>query len=96
MRAYELTFITHPELDKDSINELIERVKGWITTAGGQISKVDPWGKRTLAYPIRKQKEGHYVYMEFEMPPSFSGELERNLRYVEAIMRFLLILKDKS
>jgi len=95
MRAYELTFITHPELEKDSLSELTERVQGWITTAGGNVTKVEPWGKRMLAYPIRKQKEGHYIYLEFEMPPSFGVELERNLRFVESIMRFLLILKEK-
>ena len=95
MRAYELTFITHPEVEKEALGELSEKVQSWVTEAGGKISKVDIWGKKTLAYPIRKQKEGQYVYMEFDMPPSFSVELERNLRYVESIMRFLLILKEK-
>ena len=90
MRSYELIFIVHPELDETAFNNLIERVKGWITESGGKISRVDIWGKRQLAYPIRKQTEGQYVFMETQLSPEFCIELERNLRYQEPIMRFLL------
>ncbi len=94
MRTYELTFITHPELDKDALNEIIQRVQGWISEAGGKINKVDLWGKKPMAYTIRKQKEGQYVHIQAEMPSKFAPELERNLRFVEAVMRFLLIVEE--
>ncbi len=50
MRKYEVVIILHPELDENALNEALEKVKGWITAAGGNISKVDAWGKRRLAY----------------------------------------------
>ena len=59
MRSYELMFIVHPEVDESAFNELIDKVKSWITDSGGQVDNVDLWGKRRLAYPIQKQIEGH-------------------------------------
>jgi small subunit ribosomal protein S6 len=94
MRKYELTFITHPELDKDALVEVTNKVQSWITDAGGKVEKVDNWGKKPLAYPIRKQKDGQYVYMEMEMPPQIGAVIERNLRYIESVMRFLIIVKE--
>jgi small subunit ribosomal protein S6 len=94
MRDYELTFIVHPELDESAFNDVLERVTGWITDGGGEVEKTDLWGKRTLAYPIRKQTEGHYVLMHTQLDPEFCSELERNLRFLEPIMRFLLIAKE--
>ncbi len=90
MREYELVFIVHPDLDETAFNEVVERVKGWITEAGGVVSKVDFWGRRKLAYAIRKQKEGQYVLMKTQMPPTFGTQLERNLRFLEPVMRFLI------
>ena len=90
MRAYELIFIVHPDLDDSALKELVDRVKGWITDAGGQVAKVDLWGKRKLAYRLRKQSEGQYVLMKTQLAPSFCVQLERNLRLQEPVMRFLL------
>ena len=89
MREYELIFIVHPDLDETATNEIVERVKGWITEGGGTVEKVDPWGKRKLAYPIRKQNEGQYFLFNTQIAPSFVSELERNLRFLEPVMRFL-------
>ncbi len=94
MREYELVFIAHPDLDETAFTALVEKVQGWITEAGGSISKVDVWGKRKLAYPIRKQREGQYVLLEAQMPAEFCKELERNMRFVEPIMRYLLVSKN--
>ena len=90
MREYELIFIVHPDLDETATNEVVERVKNWITEAGGTVNKVDPWGKRKLAYPIRKQNDGQYFFLQVEMTPSFIAEMERNLRFLEPVMRFLI------
>ena len=91
MRKYELVFIVHPDLDDTALKDVIEKVSGWITEAGGRISKVDLWGKRKLAYSIRKQREGQYVLLETELEPTFGVTLERNLRFLEPVMRFLLV-----
>lgn len=90
MREYELVFIIHPDLEETATNEVVDQVKAWITEAGGTITKVDPWGKRKLAYPIRKQNEGQYYLMLTQMAPTFVAELERNLRFQEPVMRFLI------
>lgn len=96
MRDYEVVFIVHPDLEETALNELIERVQGWITENGGEITKVDLWGKRKLAYDIRKQREGQYVLLQAKIPPDYCSELERNLRLLEPIMRFLIIALEPS
>ena len=93
MREYELVFIVNPDLDENALNEAINRVKGWITDANGEVSKVDLWGKRKLAYAIRKQTEGYYVLLNIAMLPQVGATLERNLRFLEPVLRFLLIAK---
>jgi small subunit ribosomal protein S6 len=94
MREYELVFIVHPDLDETATNEIAERVKSWITEAGGTVDKVDPWGKRKLAYPIRKQNDGQYFLFNAHIPPSFVIELERNLRFLEPVIRFLITVVE--
>jgi len=94
MREYELVFIVHPDLDDTALKDVVDKVSGWITEAGGVISKVDLWGKRKLAYAIRKQKEGQYVLMRTQMDPKFGATLEHNLRFLEPVMRFLLVIVD--
>lgn len=95
MRDYEVTFIVHPDLDDAAFKEIIERVTGWIKEGAGTVSKMDLWGKRKLAYPIRKKTDGQYVLLHTQMAPSFCATLERNLRYLEPIMRFLIARVDE-
>ena len=90
MREYELVFIVHPDLEDTAVTDVVTRVQGWITEAGGKVNKTDLWGKRKLAYPIRKQTEGYYVLLEISMAPANGAELERNLRLAEPVMRYLL------
>ena len=91
-REYELIFIVHPDLDDNSFNEVVERVSGWITDAGGSIVKEERWGRKKLAYSIRKQREGQYVFMHTKMPTTFNTELDRNLRYLESVMRHMIVV----
>ncbi len=93
MRNYELVFVARPDLDDNALNDVIQRVSNWITENSGQIDKVEQWGKRRLAYPIRKQNDGFYVLMNLNLMPAFVPQLERNLRYLEQVMRFLIIQK---
>ena len=90
MRNYELVCIVQPDLDETAFNETVEKVKGWISDAGGNISKVDIWGKRRLAYLIRKQREGQYVLLNISLPPEATTDLERNIRFLEPVMRHML------
>ena len=93
MREYELVFIIEPDMEETEIEEIVSNVQGWITEGGGTVDKTDLWGKRTLAYPIRKQSEGHYVLMDVSLAPTFGQELERNMRFYEPVMRYLLTSK---
>ncbi|MDH5605631.1 MAG: 30S ribosomal protein S6 [Anaerolineae bacterium] len=90
MRPYEVAFIIHPDLDDSAFKEVLDRVQAWIKDAGGKVTKVDHWGKKKMAYEIRKQKEGQYVILQAEMEPSFCTELERNMRFQESVMRFMI------
>jgi small subunit ribosomal protein S6 len=90
MRKYELVCVIQPDLDEAAFNALIERVKEWITDAGGVIDMVDMWGRRRLAYPIRKQRDAQYVLLNLSMNPSKTHELERNLRFQETVLRHML------
>lgn len=94
MRSYELVVVVHPDLDENAFKGMIDKIQSWITDAGGAIDKVDTWGKRRLAYPIRKQREGQYVLFQTQMTPAFTTELERNLRLTEPVMRFLIAAID--
>ena len=91
MRQYELIFIVHPDLDDDALNEVIDRVSSWISDEDGEITNTELWGKRKLAYPIRKQLEGFYVVMQTKMIMTADSQLERNLIYLEPIMRYSII-----
>ena len=95
MRNYEVIFIVHPDLDENALKGVVDRVQGWIAGAGGNVDKVDQWGKRRMAYSIRKQREGQYVYMDAQFAPTFSAELERNMRLLEPVMRFSIISKQQ-
>lgn len=94
MRTYEVILIVQPDLDEVALNGVIEKTKSWITDAGGSIDKVDQWGKRRLAFAIRKQREGQYVLIQAQMAPTYTAELERNLRFLEPVMRFLIANKE--
>ncbi|MBE0699579.1 MAG: 30S ribosomal protein S6 [Anaerolineaceae bacterium] len=93
MRDYEVIFVVHPDLDESALKGVVDRVQSWITDSGGSIVKLDQWGKRRMAYSIRKQREGQYVYIEAQFAPSFSAELERSMRFLEPLMRFSIIAK---
>jgi small subunit ribosomal protein S6 len=94
MRSYEVMFIAHPELDDAALNALLERARGWVTGAGGEVTQLDVWGRRRLAYPIRKQGEGQYVLMQAQLSPAATRELERNLRLTEQVIRFQLVRNE--
>jgi small subunit ribosomal protein S6 len=92
MRDYELTYIIKPDLDPAALAGVIERVNGFVTgEGGGVISKTNQWGMRHLAYPIRKYREGHYVFSLIQIEPPAMARIEQRLRMTEDVLRFLLV-----
>lgn len=90
MRTYEIVLIVNSELDETAFKGVIEKVQGWITTAGGSIEKLDVWGKRRLAYVIKKQRDGQYAIITAKFAPTFTNELDRQLRFLEPVIRFMV------
>ena len=96
MRAYELVFIVSPDLDQTATQEIVDKVKDWITGEGGKIEKEEDWGRKKFSYMIRSHKEGQYFLFQVEMPPSFVATLERNLRLQEPILRYLITVQEEE
>ncbi|NWG05525.1 MAG: 30S ribosomal protein S6 [Chloroflexi bacterium] len=91
MRKYELVCIVQPDLDETAFKGAIDRVQGWVTETGGSVDKVDVWGRRRLSYPIRKQRDGQYVLLNITLDPKSASGLERNIRYLETVLRHMLV-----
>lgn len=94
MRKYETIFILDCENEEEVQKSLIERVKNEIEGANGVIEKLDEWGKKKLAYPINFNKEGYYVYIEFEAEAEFPLALERIFRITEGILKGLIVRRE--
>jgi len=96
LRDYELMFIAVPQLDDEGLATLNQRVAEWIAAANGTVTETNVWGHRQLAYPIRRYSDGIYVQVNFQLSPSDSRELERNLRLDEQIIRHMVIRLDED
>ena len=96
MRNYELAYIIDSELDEQSVTAVEERVHGWIEAAGGTITNVERLGKKRLAYPIQKRSEGHYYFVQIEMPENGGGIIEQDLRLSEQILRFMITSQETT
>ena len=90
MHKYELVCVIQPDLDETSFNDVLERVKGWITESSGSVDKVDIWGKRRMAYQIRKYRDAQYVLLNITLNPKSASGLEQNIRYQETVLRHML------
>jgi small subunit ribosomal protein S6 len=90
MRKYEIILIFQPDLDESVVSETLEKVNGWISAAGGTVDKTDMWGKKRMAFEIKKQREGNYVMITSTMPPATTTELSNNFRFVEPILRSMI------
>ncbi len=90
MRRYELMVVLRPDVPDDRSQAVIDRTTRQIVADGGQIVKVAPWGRRRLAYPIDRYREGSYHIVLFEAPAPAIAELERGLLITEEILRHLV------
>jgi len=95
VRKYETIFIVDPNFEADQVNELVEKFKGLIQEQGGQIDGVDDWGKRRLAYPINKQREGYYFLINFTAKPETAQDLERVYKITNCVLRYLIVKNEK-
>ena len=94
MNKYEAMYVITPELEDEAVKGIIEKYTGIITANGGEIEKVDEWGRRRLAYPINYKTEGYYGLTTFAAASELPRELERNLNNDEGILRFLVVRQN--
>lgn len=95
MRDYEVVYIFDPALERPAIEQKLERFHQVITAAGkGEITAVDHWGKRSLAYPVKKHESGYYVVVRFRADPSNLDELHRVVKLDESVLRHLVVLSE--
>lgn len=90
MRRYELMLIIRPDAPDEKAAAVIDRTTRYVVAEGGSIIKVAPWGRRRLAYPIDRHREGSYHIVVFEAPAEAIAELERSLQITEEVLRYLV------
>ncbi|MGB9835339.1 MAG: 30S ribosomal protein S6 [Candidatus Saccharicenans sp.] len=94
MNQYETGFIIAPNLSEEETTALIAQMAEVVPAKKGRMIKQDLWGKRRLAYPIKRFTEGFYVFFTYEGTPAVPAELERKFKQTDAILRFMTIKKD--
>lgn len=94
MQRYEVVAIVLADLNEDDITALIERVQTIITDRKGAIAKVDKWGKRHLAYEIKKQRDGYYFLIDFAGDGAIVNEIERNCKIDDRVIKFMTVKKE--
>lgn len=95
MKQYELVVLLHPDLEID-VDAPVSKIEKLVESASGKVTKRDNWGKKRLAYPVKKNQFGVYVYFELELEPESVRKLESSLLITEEIIRFLLVKKVQS
>jgi small subunit ribosomal protein S6 len=90
-----MVLVFKPDLGERDVPAAVERVSGMISTNGGEVSKVDVWGRRKLAYPIKRFTEGDYVLTQFALQPEKVRDLESGLKLNEDVIRHLVVRLDE-
>ena len=96
MNKYELALVVSAKLDNEGVAAVVDNAKQLIERFGGQVSEVEEWGKRKLAYEIQKQTEAFYFFVQFEADTTAPAEIESRMRIMENVLRYLVIRKDEN
>ena len=96
MNKYELALVVSAKLDDEAREAVVEKAKGYITRFQGVIGEIETWGKKRLAYEIRYERDGFYYFIPFEADPSAPAEIERHLRIMENVLRYLIVRQDEA
>ena len=93
LRQYEIMLILPAEADESVVGTAVDRIARIVSEGGGEVGKIDRWGRRRLAYEIARQSEGYYVVVEFSAEPDVITELERTLHLADEVMRFKVVVR---
>lgn len=94
VNKYETIFIIDPNVDEEGVKGLVEKFKGLIESSA-TLESVEEWGRRKLAYPVKKQNEGYYALVNFAADSSFIHELERIYKITDGVIKYIIIKKDE-
>lgn len=94
-RNYELAVIVRMDPNQAVIDEAIQQVQAWVEAEGhGEVNTIDRWGQRRLAYEIKSQRDGYYVFYDINIDPQGIPELEENMKLASMVLRYLLVRQD--
>jgi small subunit ribosomal protein S6 len=91
MRGYELVTILSPEIDEEGLSRTIDKLGKSIAERGGMVDETNKWGKRKLAYPIKKFMEANYILTRFKVEPKLVKEVEKEIKGWEEVLRYLVV-----
>ncbi|CVI70529.1 MAG TPA: 30S ribosomal protein S6 [Candidatus Fimimorpha faecalis] len=94
MNKYELAVVVSAKLEDEERAAVIEKVKNYITRFNGTVTNVDEWGKKRLAYEIQKMREAYYYFIQFEGDSECPNEVERHVRIMESVIRYLCVKQE--
>ena len=94
MNKYELALVVNAKLEDEERAATVEKVKSYIERFGGQITNVDDWGKKRLAYEIQKMKEAFYYFIQFDAEGTAPAEIEARVRIMDNVLRYLVVRQD--
>ena len=94
MNKYELAVVVSAKIEDDARAAVVEKVKDLITRFGGNVTDVDEWGKKRLAYEIQKMKEGYYYFVHFEAESTVPAEIEQRMRIMDNVLRYLCVKQE--
>ncbi len=96
MNKYELALVVNAKIEEDVRLATVDKAKGYIERHGGTVTEVEDQGKKRLAYEIQKMNEGYYYFIQFDAEPDVPAKVEKNVRIMDNVLRFLCVRKDEA
>ena len=96
MNKYELAVVVSAKIEDDERAATLEKVKDIVTKHGGNITNVDEWGKKRLAYEVKKMREAFYYFIQFDAEATVPAEIESRVRLMENVVRYLVVRQDEK
>ncbi len=94
MNKYELVLVVNAKIEDEARTAVVDKAKAYVERFGGTVTEVEDWGKKKLAYEIQHMKEGFYYFIQFEADATCPAELEKRVRIMENVLRYLVVRKD--
>ena len=94
MSKYELALVVNAKIEDEAREAVVEKAKGYVARYGGTVTEVEEWGKKRLAYEVQKMREGFYYVIQFEADATCPAEVERHVRIMDNVMRYLVVKKE--